>query len=96
MEPKEHIEYWLKSAGHDLESAETLFEQKRYDWCLFLGHLVIENMLKACRAGARIVPAMPAFYQKPDNFDDLGDFIAGRVLNLLGVEHDLFKSWKGR
>ena len=47
MEPKENIEYWLKSAGHDLESAETLFEHKRYDWCLFLGHLVIEKMLKA-------------------------------------------------
>ena len=45
--PKEHIEYWLKSAAHDLESAETLFENKRYDWCLFLGHLVIEKMLKA-------------------------------------------------
>ncbi len=47
MGPKEHIEYWLKSAAHDLESAETLFEHKRYDWCLFLGHLVIEKTLKA-------------------------------------------------
>jgi len=47
MEIKEHIDYWLKSAAHDLEAAESLFENKRYDWCLFLGHLVIEKVLKA-------------------------------------------------
>ena len=47
METKQHIEYWLKSAAHDLKAAETLFEHQRYDWCLFLGHLVIEKILKA-------------------------------------------------
>lgn len=47
MEQSEHIGYWLKSAAHDLESAETLFQHQRYDWCLFLGHLVIEKVLKA-------------------------------------------------
>ena len=41
-----------------------------------------------------IVPAMPAFYQQPKSLDDLADFIAGRVLNLLGIEgHELFKDW---
>jgi HEPN domain-containing protein len=47
MEHSEHITYWLKSAEHDLEAAETLFQHQRYDWCLFLGHLVIEKVLKA-------------------------------------------------
>ena len=47
MEQSEHIDYWLKSAAHDLESAETLFQHQRYDWCLFLGHLVIEKVIKA-------------------------------------------------
>lgn len=47
MKKEEHIDYWLKSAAHDLESAETLFEHSRYDWCLFVGHLVIEKVLKA-------------------------------------------------
>jgi HEPN domain-containing protein len=47
MELQKHIDYWLKSAAHDLETAEVLFEKNRYDWCLFLGHLVIEKMLKA-------------------------------------------------
>lgn len=47
MDKKEHINYWLKSARHDLVTAEDLFENKRYDWCLFLAHLVIEKALKA-------------------------------------------------
>jgi len=47
MNQTDHINYWLKSAEHDLASAETLFQHQRYDWCLFLGHLVIEKMLKA-------------------------------------------------
>ncbi|SVD78180.1 uncharacterized protein METZ01_LOCUS431034 [marine metagenome] len=54
----------------------------------------MRNMVTAAEAGARIVPAMPAFYQKPKTFDDLADFVAGRVLNLLGVEHDLFIPWR--
>jgi HEPN domain-containing protein len=47
MDTSEHIAYWLKSAAHDLESAETLFQNQRFDWCLFLGHLVIEKVIKA-------------------------------------------------
>jgi 4-hydroxy-3-polyprenylbenzoate decarboxylase len=54
----------------------------------------LRNMLAAAEAGARIVPAMPAFYQKPATFDDLADFIAGRVLNLLGIEQHLFTPWR--
>ncbi|MXY49721.1 MAG: UbiX family flavin prenyltransferase [Gemmatimonadetes bacterium] len=53
----------------------------------------LRNLLAAAEAGARIVPAMPAFYQKPSSFDDLADFIAGRVLNLLGIEQNLFTPW---
>ena len=45
MDLKEHIHYWLASAAHDLATAETLFQYKHYDWCLFLGHLTIEKML---------------------------------------------------
>lgn len=47
MDIKEHIDYWLKSAAHDMEVAETLFQNQKYDWCLFIGHLVIEKVLKA-------------------------------------------------
>jgi HEPN domain-containing protein len=47
MDVPQQIEYWLKSAGHDLDVAETLFQNQKYDWCLFVGHLVIEKVLKA-------------------------------------------------
>lgn len=47
MDKKERIGYWLNSAAHDLDVAETLFQNEKYDWCLFIGHLVIEKALKA-------------------------------------------------
>ena len=49
----------------------------------------LENMVKAARAGATIVPAMPAFYHSPDSVADLVDFVIARVLSLLGIKHDL-------
>jgi 4-hydroxy-3-polyprenylbenzoate decarboxylase len=57
-------------------------------------HLIqIENLAAAARAGARVVPAMPAFYQRPQGLDDLADFIVGRVLALLGLPHELYPPW---
>jgi HEPN domain-containing protein len=47
MDIKQNIDYWFKSAAHDMEVAETLFQNQKYDWCLFIGHLVIEKALKA-------------------------------------------------
>lgn len=47
MDIQAHIAYWMESAKHDLDTAETLFQSEKYDWCLFLGHLVLEKALKA-------------------------------------------------
>jgi 4-hydroxy-3-polyprenylbenzoate decarboxylase len=55
----------------------------------------IENLRQAALAGAAIVPAMPAFYYRPRGLEDIADFIVGRILALLGIEHDLFEPWKG-
>ena len=55
----------------------------------------LRNMVSVTEAGGIVLPAMPAFYQSPTSFDDLGDFIAGRVLSILGIEHELFPSWTG-
>lgn len=55
----------------------------------------LKNMVLCAEAGAVILPAMPAFYQKPRTIDDLADFMAGRILNLLGFEQRLFTPWKG-
>lgn len=41
------IDYWITSAKHDLEAAETLFQNEKYDWCLFIAHLVLEKTFKA-------------------------------------------------
>jgi 4-hydroxy-3-polyprenylbenzoate decarboxylase len=55
----------------------------------------LRNMLSLDQAGAIILPASPGFYQIPRTLDDLGDFIAGRIFNLLGVDVELFPKWEG-
>lgn len=53
----------------------------------------LENMLKLARLGVHVLPACPAFYHKPKEISDLVDFIVGRVLDILGIEHNLYKRW---
>ncbi|MCD6584908.1 MAG: HEPN domain-containing protein [Desulfobacteraceae bacterium] len=47
MKIEDHIKYWLDSADNDLDAAKSLFLSEKYDWCLFIGHLVLEKILKA-------------------------------------------------
>lgn len=47
MTKEEHIKYWLDSAEHDLDVSNTLFKAEKYDWALYLGHIVLEKTLKA-------------------------------------------------
>ena len=60
MNLQEHIKYWLESAEHDLQTAETLFANGRYDWCLFLAHLVLEKTLKALFVSSSRSPCQPS------------------------------------
>ncbi|SDC40379.1 4-hydroxy-3-polyprenylbenzoate decarboxylase [Paenibacillus sp. UNCCL117] len=53
----------------------------------------LENMLKLARMGVRMIPAMPAFYQGPQTVDDMVDFIVGKVLDAMEIEHHLYKRW---
>ncbi len=53
----------------------------------------LENLLRLSKAGAQVLPAMPAFYQKPQSVEDLVDFVVGKTLDSLGVEHQLFPRW---
>ncbi|MFE5317173.1 UbiX family flavin prenyltransferase [Paenibacillus sp. NPDC056579] len=53
----------------------------------------LENMLKLSRMGVRIIPAMPAFYQGPQTIEDIIDFMVGKVLDNMDVDHELYKRW---
>lgn len=61
-----------------------------------LNLIQLENMAKLRRAGAIILPASPAFYYGPKEIHDLVDFIVGRVLEMFGAEHGLYRKWEGR
>lgn len=56
-------------------------------------HLV--SLLALHDAGAVVLPASPAFYSGPTEIGELVDFVAGRVLDALGVEHALYRRWTG-
>jgi flavin prenyltransferase len=58
-----------------------------------LSMIHLENMLTVTRAGAMVLPAMPGFYGIPQTVDDLVDFVVGKALDQLGVEHQLIKRW---
>lgn len=53
----------------------------------------LENLLTLSRAGAHVVAAMPAFYHRPKSIEDLVAFVVGRVLDHLGVAHQLVPRW---
>lgn len=55
----------------------------------------LRNMVLCAEAGAHVIPAMPAFYQRPSTLDDLADFMAGKIVSCLGLDHDLFPEWTG-
>jgi flavin prenyltransferase len=58
-----------------------------------LSQIEIANMLRISQAGGILCPASPGFYMLPKTIDELVDFVAGRVLDLLGVPHELHTRW---
>lgn len=60
-----------------------------------LSAINLENMLKLAKAGAMIFPASPGFYSQPKSISDMVDFMVGKVLDAIDVEHDLFARWGG-
>ena len=47
MNKNEHIKYWIDAAEVDRRAMDNLFKSKDYVWSLFLGHLIIEKLIKA-------------------------------------------------
>jgi 4-hydroxy-3-polyprenylbenzoate decarboxylase len=55
----------------------------------------LENMLRLTTMGAIVLPASPGFYHRPSSIDDLVRFVAGRILDHLGVDHAMVPRWSG-
>lgn len=53
----------------------------------------MRNMLILAKAGAVILPAMPAFYNKPKTIEDIVNNLVGRILDHLGLAHNICKRW---
>ncbi len=58
-----------------------------------LSEIHLENMLRLARMGAKILPAMPGFYQRPGHMDELIDFVVGRILDHAQLPHHLGPRW---
>ncbi|MEM0438259.1 MAG: UbiX family flavin prenyltransferase [Candidatus Micrarchaeia archaeon] len=58
-----------------------------------LSLIAIDNMRKVALAGAVVMPASPGFYSRHQRVEDLINFIVGKVMDQLGVEHSIYKRW---
>jgi 4-hydroxy-3-polyprenylbenzoate decarboxylase len=56
----------------------------------------LRNLTTLAEAGARIVPAIPAWYHNPKTIEDLVDFVIARALDQLDIDADLIQRWQGR
>ena len=61
-----------------------------------VSRLDLLNALRLQEAGAVICPAAPGFYHRPESISDLADFVAGKLLDLLGMPHELDTRWTGQ
>ena len=60
---------------------------------LHKGHLLL--MQKVTELGGIILPPVPAFYNIPKSIDDLIDHTLGKILDIMNIEHTLYKRWEG-
>jgi len=56
----------------------------------------LRNLTTLAEAGARIVPAIPAWYHNPKTIEDLVDFVVVRALDQMDIDADLVQRWQGR
>ena len=54
----------------------------------------LENLTKITQYGGIVMPLSPGFYNKPKKISDLEAFIAGKVMDLIGLDNDSYKRWE--
>jgi len=57
------------------------------------GHL--DTLTRLARLGACVLPPMVAFYHRPESLEDVVGHTVGKVLDQVGIPHDLFRRWEG-
>ena len=53
----------------------------------------LRNMTQLAEAGATILPASPSWYSRPKSLEDLADTVVARIMQAVGLEHELQKEW---
>lgn len=79
-------------------AAVAMKERRRLVLChreMPLSAMDVNNYKILTDAGAIIAPANPGFYLNPTTIDDIADFVAGKLLDLLGVPHSFETRWQG-
>ena len=56
----------------------------------------LDLMLRLLDSGGILVPPMPAFYHRPKTVDDVINHTVGKVLDMFGIEHNIFERWSGK
>lgn len=60
-----------------------------------LSQIHLENMLKLSKIGVTVMPPSPGFYNHPQDIGDIVSGIVARILDQLGIDHDLTERWNG-
>jgi len=58
-----------------------------------LSPVILKRMYELSLNGVVILPPVPAFYLKPKSVDDIALYIAGKILDHLGIEHSLYSPY---
>ena len=88
-----HADTLIARAGDvTLKEGRTLVAVVR-ETPLHAGHL--RQMLALAELGGVILPPMPAFYHRPKTLDDIVNHTVGRILDRLGIAHELVAEWTG-
>ena len=57
--------------------------------------IMLRNLTQLAEAGATILPASPAWYNRPQTIEDLADTVVARILQNLGIEQKIVAEWMG-